>query len=456
MNRNDTAAERIGRMLDDALCIPEEDGAEEAACVQAVVGAVAGCAELSPVRVKRRTGMWAAAAAVLLAVGLGTWIMYYIRTDAPIGYRVGDGRTSSSSTGWVRNTHPTDLPIRFDNGSLFLLGERGEAKVVESDRRRVRIDLRDGTVSAKVKGNGHTEWLVEAGPYRVKVLGTQFKVTWRENKTFSVSVTKGRVSVYGDGVGEGVVLASGQSLASSDQGIRIFKTAERSAPAVSLEEHASSTVNATYEPELDAAGLTRPVHPDVVEPAPQSETAPSILHPAKSVVTDAPNPAMQPSSDSPQDTALSWQDEMRAKKWQDAVRLMNEEDFRHSAETADLDTLWHLADAARRLRRFDAARDLFVAVRTRFPGTERASVSAFLLGKTILDRGGEPKGAVRWLRTYLDETQGGALTEEALGRLMEAYRSLGRDKDASACARDYLHRFPKGAYKDEAVRLTGE
>ncbi len=442
MNRNDQTAERIGRMLDAGLDTPFDAGTGAIGCVQAVFEAMA--AEPLPVKAarSRRIAAWVSAAAAACILALGG-ALYARWASASIAYQIGDGVDAASSAEWVQNTKPAVLPIRFDNGSLFLLDEGSTAKVVESDRRLVRIDLRSGAVSANVQGNGRTEWVVAAGPYRVKVLGTAFKVTWQDGRRLRVSVTRGRVSVQGNGVGDGgVVLAAGQTLLSSDQNTRIFKTADAPSEAERDDrpETASPTLRLHESPPRDA----------------DDATAEHNLLPGKRPAGEASRGATAASAQADTEGVGKTKDTLDATDWAAAARSMTRAEFRTAADTADQGELWHLGDAARRARRFEEAGLLFVAIRERFPDTERAAVSAFLLGKTALDANGDAKTAVRWLRVYLDEAPAGDLAEEALGRLMEAYRSLGRRGEATAVAHDYLKQFPKGTYKGEATRLLEE
>jgi len=112
-----------------------------------------------------------------------------------------------------------------------------------------------------------------------------------------------------------------------------------------------------------------------------------------------------------------------------------------------------LADAARYTHRGDLARRSLMALRARFPTTDRARDAAFFLARlSEAGRGGAGE-ALSWYERYLREAAGGSYAEEALGREM----ILRRRNDGSAHAREvagrYLKAYPHGVYANEAASL---
>jgi hypothetical protein len=76
-----------------------------------------------------------------------------------------------------------------------------------------------------------------------------------------------------------------------------------------------------------------------------------------------------------------------------------------------------------------------------------------LLGKIAADQLGSPGEAATWFETYLQEEPGGALAEQALGRMLEIRK---RDPGAArATAERYLARYPNGAYAALARSIVG-
>lgn len=79
--------------------------------------------------------------------------------------------------------------------------------------RGAKIALDDGNASLAVVHRAQVRWTVTAGPYRVQVTGTRFRVEWAKAKhAMSVSVTEGEVHVSGGSLKRTAVLHAGQSL----------------------------------------------------------------------------------------------------------------------------------------------------------------------------------------------------------------------------------------------------
>jgi hypothetical protein len=110
----------------------------------------------------------------------------------------------------------------------------------------------------------------------------------------------------------------------------------------------------------------------------------------------------------------------------------------------DADALFERARRARQDGRArEAANDyaLFVRTHTRDP---RADVAAFELGRLLLDRLGDARGAIPVLRTAVQSH--GPHQEDARARLVEAYERVG-DRHRCRVARDeYLRRHPSGVH----------
>jgi hypothetical protein len=89
-------------------------------------------------------------------------------------------------------------------------------------------------------------------------------------------------------------------------------------------------------------------------------------------------------------------------------------------------------------------------VRQRFAGSDAARTAAFLLGRMSE---GSPASAITWYDTYLGEAPAGTFAAEALGRKMALLDRSGRRSAARTIAKQYLARYPKGAYAELANQL---
>ncbi len=112
-----------------------------------------------------------------------------------------------------------------------------------------------------------------------------------------------------------------------------------------------------------------------------------------------------------------------------------------------------LGDAARYRGRSDVARRALLAQRERFSSSTAARTAAFLLGRLAE---AEPETAIRWYDRYLAEVPNGEFASEALGRKLVAVHSVSGPVAARPVAKEYLRRFPNGAYAAKARELTSQ
>jgi TolA-binding protein len=295
-------------------------------------------------------------------------------------------------------------------------------------------------LAAKVNGNGKTKWIVEAGPYTVKVLGTEFQVSWdADTERLNVSVSSGHVSVSGANLGEkGVVLEPGLRLVSDRSGSQISRktgTAENTEAAPRTGEigatPALSSVSKIEEVRNPMASMSDTKDEPRAQSTQKTVSTRAIAHLSKSV----------------------WRTAVDAEEWATAIDAMDSNAVAEAAAEAESGVLWRLAEEARRLRRTDLSDIFFEAVRTKSQGTDRAATAAFLLGKSAWDMRGDPKTAKKWLDIYLAESPNGTLAEEARGRLMEVNRYMENQDEARRIAIDYLRRYPNGSFAGQAKRI---
>ena len=119
------------------------------------------------------------------------------------------------------------------------------------------------------------------------------------------------------------------------------------------------------------------------------------------------------------------------------------------ASASDLSAL---ADAARYTKRYDLARQVLLAKRSRFAGTDHARDASFFLGRLAEAAPDRSQSALDWYETYLREAPRGLYASEALGREM-ALLAPGAPEHARKVAGQYLARFPHGPQSELARSL---
>lgn len=105
-----------------------------------------------------------------------------------------------------------------------------------------------------------------------------------------------------------------------------------------------------------------------------------------------------------------------------------------------------LADAARFAGRVDRARQALLALRERFPAGPERAMATFTLGRVAADEQRDHLAAAHWFEATLEESSGGDLARESLGRLVESLERGGDHPAARRRAQSYLARFPDGPH----------
>jgi hypothetical protein len=268
-----------------------------------------------------------------------------------------------------------------------------------------------------VKHREKTAWTIDAGPYAVRVTGTELLVAWAADaETLDVWMQSGTASVAGPVVGEGLALAAGQ--------------------------HVTARVR-EGSVQIDAA----------LAPA-DSAPAPSTTASASDAVPTAPATSVEaPVAPSAAVAAPSWPKLVAAGDYARVLHDADAEGIAHAAGARPLPDLRALGDAARYGGRPDVSKRAYAAIRARFPASGEARTAAFLIGRVEEEQDHATAGALRWYDTYLAEAPAGPFAGDALGRKMVIVsRTQGRDA-ARPLADRYLQRFPAGPYAAAARDL---
>ena len=298
--------------------------------------------------------------------------------------------------------------LDFSDGSQVVLEPRARATLSELGPSRAGLRVHGGTISASIQKHAGRSWTISAGPYAVHVVGTRFSVEWeaRERK-LEVFVREGRVRVTGgDLPAAGVVLDSGGRLEHRTEA----RLPERSAEKVPVEPGKREAIG----PEKDSS----------VEPVASSAKTIGLL--------------------------------ATKGKYKEALALAEKQGFDRLLNELGENDLLLLANAARYSGDANRARTALLKLRQRFPGRPSADLGALYLAKIAEDMTHEPAEAVRWLRTFLQESPSGELAAGARASLMSLLLRSGDKVAARAVAEDYLRYHAKGPHADEARALVRE
>ena len=407
-------------------------------------------------------GLGAAAAAIVVSVltfrGQGSSLTFDV-VNATVG-----------SGGYVRANVTGNADVRFSDGSSLTLDPGTGARVGDFDSHGGRVLLESGRARVRVKPLPHANWTVDAGPYSVHVIGTEFDIRWSANEeVLDVHLLKGAIVVRGplarDGlsmeagahlfanVRKGEIHLDGQTVGASSAEVPAAPAAPASPPPAAHE--AAAVVPAPAAVVLaPAAPLSAPAAP-LVASTPTNAPAPHASHAAPAPGMHARTVALvSPHVHAPApDTG--WSARLGRGDFQGIIGDAEHRGLDTVFTTASPSDLNALADAARFARRGDLARGALLAERTRFPGSSQGRDAAFFLGGLAEDELGSTamKTALDWYERYLRESPNGTFVRPVLGRRMVLVQKLRGTAAARPLAAEYLERFADGPYAASARKL---
>jgi hypothetical protein len=350
-------------------------------------------------------------AAAVAAVAL---FVVHRRSLAPIAWHVENGQVGEHGYVSIAPDAPSARLV-FDDGSDVTLAPGSRGRVAATTPVGAEVVLEQGKARVHVQHRDRTQWTVDAGPFAVRVTGTEFTLAWAADAgSLDVWMRSGRVAVTGPGISESVALSGGQHIAAHlhEATVQIDSAAEPDGPAASVVP-------------VPSVAPTVPT-PPVDVPAPSSVTA----------------------------AGPTWPKLVSAGDYARVVREAQAEGVGHALAARPLSDLRALGDAGRYTGSSDIARRAYAAVRSRFPSSGDARTAAFLLGRVAEEQDHSLTDALRWYDRYLAEAPGGAFAGDALGRKMVLVSTAqGRDS-ARPLAERYLARFPGGPYAAAARDLA--
>jgi ferric-dicitrate binding protein FerR (iron transport regulator) len=381
-------------------------------------------------RADRRPMLWALGVGAV-AAGIGLYVMKSGAGDAALTFSVVNGRVSDG--GYVRAA-AGGTEVRFSDGSNLALDPGTSTRVTDVDAHGSRVLLESGRAHVRVTHRRAAKWVVDAGPYSVHVVGTEFDVRWSGNEeVLDVHLHKGAVIVRGPLASGGLAMEAGQRLVANVKEGEIFLDASPTRAGESAgarqAEPGPSEQPAT-EPSNKVEPLTAPGH--------RARSRGVTLHGGPATAADE----------------ASWSKLIAQGDFRGVLSDAERRGLERTLATGSPADLTALADAARYLRRGDLARRAYMAERERFPRSAGRE-AAFFLGGLSEDESGvaATKAALEWYERYLAESPRGTYVPQALGRQMVLVHKLRGVEAARPLALEYLRRFSDGPYAAPARKL---
>ena len=385
-------------------------------------------------RVGRARRGWSAALIVALTASLvvGVFVAFLaLRSKATLQFAL-EGATVANG-GFAQAPATGDATLRFSDGSTVVLAPGSSARVDELRERGARLSLEKGEASVHViKREGGADYLLQAGPYAVRVTGTQFLLRWDPTtQSMQLVMHEGAVRITGPRIDDGVSLREGQSIdVSPSSGMHIGEgeIAVHETPATASAPRAD-----------EAPGSPASAAPSTPVGGPEGTAG------ASPESSNSPNGSPDP------EHRTSWSERVAAGDFEGVLGEADARGTDAAVATAPLADVMALADAARYGGRAGLAAQCLKAVRSRFGGTKAASTAAFLLGRMAEDTG-KLDAALGFYEATISE--GGTFAAEALGRKMLLVRRKSGDGAARPIADRYLQSYPRGPYVDVARALA--
>jgi hypothetical protein len=355
-----------------------------------------------------------ATASVLAAAG----VLFYRATPtaqpvAPLHY-VLEGKALAHEN--VVSSLPGEpAALRFSDASRIDLGPSTRLHVDAMDARGAQVVLLEGTVDVDVRHRANTSWQFAAGPFRIAVKGTAFRLAFNAKAgTVSLHMTRGLVEVA----------------APPDR-----KLAVRAGESLELRTGGAGA-------ELPASSEAA-VAPAPDERVPEPAARPVMSEPTRRLAPRSAARATEPAGVRAAPPPLSWS----ALVAQGSFSVVVAEAERRGIDTvlaqASAADLSAFADSARYTRRHELAQKALLAIRARFAGSEPAKDASFFLGRLAEASSRQPEAALGWYDTYLREAPRGLYASETLGREMTLLAPAVPAR-ARQVAQAYLRRFPHG------------
>jgi transmembrane sensor len=415
-----------GRRVRDDIDVDEGPSRDYALCRRGLIERAAS--ERAARRRMRRVLPASALMASVLLLCLAGYGAFEAWRQRGLGFVAGEASQAGRVGAYYGANAGAPLALRFEDGSRIRVEESGGLRVANIGATNVAVQLETGSAQFEIRPRGAKTWDVFAGPYRVRVTGTAFSLSWNvPEQSLELQMRSGAVVVSGPGIESGQRVSGAERFVSrvttsrSASGATAARAIEEQLEAGSEEPLARGTeeqLEARTEQPARATSELTPWSSDAEAKAPSVQSKLAAAAPLKH---DGERP--QPLDAAASEPVLA---------------------------SGSSEQLMALADSARFSGRIDLAERALRTVRRRFVGSPAAASAAFLLGKMAEDAGNLASAASHY-DAHLRES--GQLVPEASGRKMLVLYRLGDINGARAAAKEYLKRFPEGPYARQAREL---
>jgi hypothetical protein len=317
--------------------------------------------------------------------------------------------------------------LHFSDQSRIDLGPSTNMTVEGLDARGAQIGLTDGALDVYVKPRGNASWRFNAGPFRINVKGTAFHLAFAADRgRLTLQMKSGLVEVLAP---HNRTIAVGR-----DESLELYAEPARAVAPPSL---APAAPPAAFAPRGDVVVTS------------VGRNAPIIVR-GSGPLESARHRVAMPTTSEP--ASVAWSKLLAKGDFADVIADAERRGIGDTIAQASASDLSALADAARYTKRYDLARQVLLAKRSRFAGTDHARDASFFLGRLAEAAPDRSQSALDWYETYLREAPRGLYASEALGREM-AMLAPSAPERARKVAAQYLARFPHGPQSELARSL---
>lgn len=341
--------------------------------------------DLSAARIARQ---WSAIDAVPIRKPWPRWIVPSLSAAAVVVMavllvlRVGSRTPTSIAEGALLESGARHA-LTLADGSRLTLDEGSRVRLVTSRADAVALAIESGGVELDVVHASGRGFVVSAGKFDVRIVGTKLHVFLASDGRVTVSVTEGKVEVRSRDGGEPPrFVGLGESWSSAPD------------PSPS-----STTASVDAPPTASSA-------PPIASQSPTASTPPD----------GTPAPTTAPPS------------------------------FAAQVGAAGPKELLDLAKDARVHGRARDSAIALDALRKRYRGDPRAGLAAFELGRLRMDSFGDSRGALEAFDDAITLSPGASFREDAEARRVAIFESMGGGAACVAARDAYLARYPSGAH----------